>query len=108
MAKTDESTPLRRSTRVNLQIPVTVSGTFPNGKVFREETFLLSVSKFGAKLRTALPLEVGTQIKIQPQKHSNSALFRVVWTGREGSPRAGEVGVEYLEVSNLLGVAFPE
>ena len=108
MAKPTEFAPLRRSSRVQIQIPVAVSGTLLDGKPFNEETFLLSVSKFGAKLKTGLPLQQGMQLKVQPRNRPEAGLFQVVWTGEEGTPRAGEVGIEYVEVSNLLGIAFPE
>ncbi len=99
---------LRRSVRVQVRVPVTVSGTRPDGSSFRQQGFITSIRKFGAKLRTNLSLNVGSQLKIQPPKGSKPGLFRVVWLGREGTPRAGEIGIEYLQVSNLLGVTFPE
>lgn len=100
--------PLRRSVRVQVRVPVAISGTFPDGSPFRQQGHIVTVSKYGAKLKTDLPLKVGIQVKIQPEKGSQPGLFRVVWVGREGTPRAGEVGIEYLRVSNLLGITFPE
>ena len=99
--------PIRRSARVNIRIPVRISGTLPDGKSFTEDTIVLTVSKFGAKIKTTQPLTVGSQVKLQPRGRRDSGLFRVVWAGRAGSPREGEVGIEYVKVSNLLGVAFP-
>lgn len=107
MTPTDPA-PLRRSVRVQAQIPVTISGKSSDGSPFREQAYIISVSKYGAKLRTPLPLEVGTTVKVLPEKGSDSGLFRVVWIGRENTPRSGEVGIEYVRVSNLLGVTFPE
>jgi hypothetical protein len=108
MAEKSASSPLRRSARVNIRMPVKISGTLPDGKPFAEESFVMTVSKFGAKIKSAQPLKVGTQLKVQPRGRRDSALFRVVWIGREGSPREGEIGIEYIKVSNLLGVAFPD
>jgi hypothetical protein len=108
MAKATGSAPLRRSSRVYIRIPVTITGTLPDGKPFDEETYLLSVSKFGAKLKTLLPLQRGMQLKVIPKNRHESGLFRVVWMGQAGTPRAGEVGIEYVNVSNLLGISFPE
>ncbi|MFB3921614.1 MAG: hypothetical protein ACE145_07820 [Terriglobia bacterium] len=99
---------IRRSSRVNVRIPVKISGTLADNKPFAEDTFVLTVSKYGAKIKLAQPLKVGTQIRLQPANRRNSAIFKVVWTGREGSPRQGEMGIEYVEVSNLLGITFPE
>lgn len=100
--------PLRRSARVQVRAPVTISGNFPDGSPFREQAFVVTVSKYGAKLKTDLPLKVGTELKLRPQKASQQAAFRVVWVGREGTPRSGEIGIEYVRVSSLLGVSFPD
>lgn len=100
--------PLRRSSRVNVRIPVRLSGTLSDGKPFTEETFVVSISKFGAKVKTRHPLQVGIRVKVQPHRRREAGLFKVVWTGRPGTPREGEAGVEYVEVSNLLGIAFPD
>ncbi len=99
---------LRRSVRVQVRVPVTISGTHSDGSSFRQQASIISVSKFGAKLKTDLSLNVGSHVKIQPPKGSKPGVFRVVWVGREGTPRAGEIGIEYLQVSNLLGITFPE
>jgi hypothetical protein len=99
---------LRRSTRVHAHIPVTVSGTLPDGKPFEDDTYILSISKYGARLKTQLPLEVGMQIQVRPHHRNQAGLFRVVWVGREGTPRKGEAGIAYEEVSEFLGIAFPE
>jgi hypothetical protein len=108
MVKAASPPPLRRSSRVNVRIPVTLSGTLPGGKAFGEETFIVSISKFGAKVKTAQPLEVGMRVKVQPHRPAEAGLFKVVWMGRPGTPREGEAGIEYVEVSNFLGVAFPD
>ena len=68
----------------------------------------MSVSKFGAKLKTDYPLKPGTEIRLKSKARYEDALFQVVWTGRDGTLRAGEVGIQYVKVSNFLGVAFPD
>jgi hypothetical protein len=93
---------------VHVNVPVVISGKLPGGKPFSEETLIMSISKYGAKVKTELPLKVGMQVKIQPKRRKETASFRVVWKGREGTPREGEVGIEYVKVSNFLGVAFPD
>ena len=110
MGKTASSLPVRRSGRVNIGCPVKISGTLSDNQPFAEDTQIITISKFGAKLKTRLPLHVGMQVKVQP-RHSRTKFgyFTVVWVGREGTPRAGEVGVEYSqEVTSLLGVSFPD
>jgi len=108
MIKTPGSLPLRRSPRVNIGCPVMISGMLGNNLPFAEETRVVTISKHGAKLRTRLPLRVGMQLKIQPLNGGNVGIFKVVWVGREGTARAGEVGVECSgKVSSVLGVNFP-
>jgi len=109
MVKPASSGPMRRSTRVNIGCPVKISGTLANRVPFEEDAQIVTVSKYGAKLKTHLPLRVGMQLKVAPLLGKNSGVFKVVWVGREGTPRAGEAGVEYArEIANILGVNFPD
>lgn len=109
MGKSASSLPVRRSARVNLGCPVTISGMLANRAPFSENAQIVTLSKFGAKLRTRVPLQVGMQVKLQPQHGDKSGIFKVVWVGREGTPRAGEVGVEYAEeITSILGINFPD
>jgi hypothetical protein len=100
--------PLRRSTRVRVRIPVTVMGILPNGATFAEQTCVVSVSKFGAELMTGYPLEPGMEVRLRSKARTDEALFQVVWAGREGTLRTGKVGIQYVAVSNFLGVTFPD
>jgi len=109
MGKAASSLPIRRSARVNLGCPVTISGMLANRVPFTEDARIVTLSKFGAKLKTKIPLQVGMQVKVQPLRGEKSGIFKVVWVGREGTPRAGEVGVEYTEeITSILGITFPE
>jgi hypothetical protein len=75
---------------------------------FSEETQVVTISKYGAKVKTRMALKVGMNLKVQPLRGDKVGIFKVVWVGREGTPRAGEVGLEYAgKVSDLLGVNFP-
>lgn len=108
MAKRSALVPVRRSARVNVGCRVRISGTLANNGPFTEDTQIVTVSKHGAKLKTQIPLEVGMQLTIQPLQGTNSGVFKVVWVGRKGTPRAGEVGVECTEVTAaILGINFP-
>ncbi len=107
MAKPAKSAPTRRSGRIQARIPIILSGTLPDGSSFTEDTYILTVSKFGAKVKTERPLNVGMEVKVQPKRGEGETRFRVVWTGREGTPRQGEVGIEYIQLTNLFGVNFP-
>jgi hypothetical protein len=109
MAKMTSSLPARRSTRLNISCPVRISGKLGNNVPFAEEAQVVTVSQYGAKLKTRIPLQVGTQIKLEPLRGKNSGIFRVVWVGQQGTPRAGEVGVECMgKTAPILGVYFPD
>ena len=103
------SVPLRRSSRVNIACPVRISGTLANRAPFAEDARIVTVSKYGAKLKTQIPLQVGMHLKVAPLRGEKSGIFKVVWVGRTGTPRAGEVGVEHgKEIASILGVSFPD
>ena len=106
--KAENGATLRRSSRVQVRLPVVISGTLPDGRSFKETTHITTVSKFGARVRTGTPLQPGMEILVKPLHKKDNSRFKVAWMGREGTPRAGEAGIEYVAVSNLLGVAFPE
>lgn len=109
MGKTSSSLPLRRSARVNIGCAVKISGMLANHVPFTENTQIVTVSKFGAKLKTRIPLKVGMHVKVEPLRGEKSGVFKVVWVGREGTPRAGEVGIEYArEIAEILGIKFPD
>ncbi len=108
MAKPTKSAPLRRSVRVHARIPVILSGTLDGGSTFSEDTYISTVSKYGAKLKTQQPLKVGMQVKVQHKRGHEATPFRVVWVGREETPRQGEVGLEYVDLANPFDVNFPD
>ena len=109
MGKMTGSLPLRRSARVNIGCPVRISGKMANSLPFAENTQIVTLSKYGAKLRTRIPLEVGMQLELAPLRGKKSGVFKVVWVGGEGTPRAGEAGVEYgKEIASILGIHFPD
>lgn len=109
MGKMATPLPFRRSARVNIGCPIRISGTLPGRAPFTEDARIVTLSKFGARIKTNVPLKVGMQVRVQPLKGEKSGMFKVVWVGREGTPRAGEVGVEYAqEIGSILGINFPD
>lgn len=99
---------MRRSARVQVRIPVDVAGTLPGGEAFTEETYVLTVSKFGAKLKSSYPLSPGMEIRVRPRAGLAEVLCRVVWAEVRRGSRPNEVGIQYVNASNLFGVAFPD
>jgi PilZ domain len=99
---------MRRSTRIQVRIPVAVTGTLPGGEAFTEQTHVLTVSKFGARLKCRHPLSPGMEIRVKPKAAIADALFHVVWAEGSENNGSGEVGIQYVNASNLFGVAFPD
>lgn len=98
---------MRRSTRIQVRIPVVVSGNLPTGETFTEENYVVTVSKFGARLKCSYPLTPGMEITVKPKAGEEDALFRVVWAGGR-SGNVGEVGIQYVRRTNLFGITFPD
>lgn len=88
-------------------MPVTIGGTLAEGQPFSEDAYVLTVSKYGARIRTKAHLQKGMQVTVRPKLRNESGQFRVVWTGQPGTAREGEAGIEYVKLSNLLGISFP-
>ena len=98
---------MRRSRRVQVRIPVSVTGTLPDGRTFTEDTYVLTASKYGARLQCGYTLRPGMKISVKPKAGSSEALFHVVWVGGR-SGNTGEVGIQYVTRSNLFGISFPD
>src|SRR5947208_1145430 len=85
----------RREPRVELQLPIRVFGTDSNGKAFSENLVTVDVSRRGAKLTNIqAQLRVGETIGMTYGQ--TKGRFVVRWVGALATPRAGQIGVEYL------------
>ncbi len=95
----------RRSVRVPLKIPVTVSGVDSSGFKFQSSAETISVSKYGARVRTPqLPQQMrcGGEVQVTLPRAGQSRTGRVVWLRGEE-----ECGRDLENPSSFWGVAFP-
>jgi hypothetical protein len=85
----------RQKARVATQLPVRVWGMDAKAQPFTQLVMVRNISRNGAlvegMLRMVKPGEV-----IQIQFGEEQAPFRVVWAGKPGGQREGEVGVQGL------------
>jgi hypothetical protein len=98
----------RRSTRLAIAIPVTVSGTDAEGKAFSENVRTVVINKHGGKIAITTPLAMGATVQIENHAMRAAAKANVVWVG-DAAP-AGElrqVGLQLTEAQNVWGIAFP-
>ncbi len=94
----------RRSPRIAVARPVTLSGTDASGIPFRETTAPIDgVSCYGARLSTSHRLGVGAQVTLGNPLLGESALARVVRVVEKG--HLFEIGVELAEPRDFWGLA---
>ena len=84
----------RRSERVLLDLPVIVSGEFPDHRTFQEETFTVTVSAHGALMMLATNVTLGQRLVVTNPTNEETREARVAYLG---SPHAGlsQVAVEF-------------
>ena len=85
----------RREPRLELNLEVKVWGMDRHGKPFLQNARTLDVTKLGARLLGVDCVTLGETIGIQ--NADRKARFKVVWIGRENTPKAGQIGVHCLE-----------
>lgn len=98
---------MRRSTRIQVRVPVSITGVLPGGKSFTEQAYVLSVSKYGARLKCRHPLSPGMEIRVKPTAGDHDAVYQVVWTG-SGPDDSDEVGIQSVNPSSHFGISFPD
>jgi PilZ domain len=96
----------RRSQRVILSVPVSVSGTGPKGK-FTEETKTLVVNAHGALITLAAKMTQGQQLELKSASNPEAQACKVVYIGPSVQGQT-QVGVEFLKPApHFWHVAFP-
>jgi hypothetical protein len=96
----------RRSQRVILSVPITVSGGAGNA-AFSEKTQTLVINAHGALITLAAKISQGQLVKIQSSSHPEKQECRVVYVGPPVEGKA-QLGVEFTEPSpHFWHIAFP-
>lgn len=91
----------RREQRMNLELPVKVSGMDANGKLFEQEAGTLDVTTTGARLSGIVhPLNRGGVVSVQ--RGRSKARFRVMWIGEEGGMDEGQIGIQLIDGGKLI------
>lgn len=100
------ATPLRKSARVFIQVPIRVRAARTNGPPFEEKTSIITLSKHGACLVSGFHLDVGMKLLLET---SSGREFKsnVVWVGSEASRSGGQVGIQCRGLAQSLGFQFP-
>jgi len=107
MATTQPYPQERRSSRLQFRCRVKISGVDPQGKAFSEETETITISKFGASLRTAHEYAMDQTLSVYTHDHGHTGQFQVVWIGQPGTLEVGQVGIEWFDPRRFWGIEFP-
>ena len=86
----------RRYKRIPTALPVRLWGMDANGRPFIEVSITANVSRTGALL-TRIPTKLAEGDIIGLRCGERKYNFRVVWTGKNGTPEEGHVGLQSLE-----------
>ncbi|HWP85424.1 MAG TPA: hypothetical protein VNN17_09555 [Terriglobia bacterium] len=86
----------RRERRTPEAVRVWVQGVDRNGNRFRQTAVSLDISRHGARL-DGLGLITYPGSTIEVRRLWRKARFRVVWTGKRGTPQANQIGIRCLE-----------
>jgi hypothetical protein len=98
-------TPLRKSARVVVKVPIRVRGA-RNGDAFDERTSIITLSKHGACLVCENSVDVGMRLLLETGR-GDEFKSNVVWVGTEATSSAGQVGVQCRGLAQSLGFQFP-
>jgi hypothetical protein len=89
----------RRERRLPIAVRVRV---FPDVDAPESQTCVTyEISTFGARLVAPSGVRVDGQI-VALQRHNRRAKYKVIWIGKPGTKQADQVGVECLELNNII------
>jgi len=97
----------RRSMRVLLSVPITVSGKSPDNKIFIEDTRTLVVNAHGALISLAAPVVADQKVTVSNKATHQTLECRVVYVGSQQAGKA-QMGIEFVKPSpTFWQVDFP-
>ena len=83
----------RRNRRVAVFMTVRIWGVDAKSVAFAQHAQVRNISDRGAVLQGIMrPLRAGSILHVQHDK--DQAQFRIVWVGKPGTQRQGEIGIE--------------
>lgn len=98
----------RRSKRLGLSFPVSVSGKNTFGEAFHEFTQVVSVSAHGGLLALGADVQKGQTLLVENKGTRKLQEFRIVYVGRAQHGKC-RVGIEFVNgPADFWGIHFPE
>ena len=106
--RNDALKPDRRSTRLSISLPVTISGVDAEGSKFSETVRTQIVNKHGAKISTPRHIAKGTEVMVESPALGVAAKATVVWLSeKHHGENLHYAGLQLHEPQNLWGIEFP-
>ncbi|HEX5482257.1 MAG TPA: hypothetical protein VFZ08_06485 [Terriglobia bacterium] len=98
----------RRSTRLSIAVPVTISGQNTRGEMYREETRTVVVNRQGACISTAQRLAPDLELTIENPPLRIAVRGRIIHVSDPAPDGdSNEIGVELVESKNVWGIQYP-
>lgn len=93
----------RRSSRVLVALPLTVSGQKSDGAHISGDAETVMVNRHGARIRSAVHLELQMELRVSLLTPYKWRVAKVIWA----NPGRNEYGIELHRPENFWGVHFP-
>ncbi len=93
----------RRSSRVLMALPLTVSGQTSDGAHISGDAETVMVNRHGARIRSMVGLEPQMELRVSLLAPYKWRAARVIWA----NPGRNEYGIELYRAENFWGVHFP-
>lgn len=91
----------RRDPRIDLALPVSLSGTDISGRPLDQRVMTINISRRGALMEGVHGmLKLGDEIFLSRLQKKEA--FRVAWVGGEGSPVEGQIGVSAVDPTSTF------
>ena len=98
----------RRTLRVNISIPIVISGVDADGNSFTESVRTQVINQHGGEIAMAHRLAVGTEVLVENRAMGVVAKANVIRSGRKYHARdLRPVVLRLVETQNVWGITFP-
>ncbi len=91
----------RREERQPIRLPATAWYMLEDGSLAVDHVRTVEISRMGGRI-TGLKHPVTPGMMLSIQQGNATGRFRVVWVGKEGSDREGQVGIECVEIGQAV------
>lgn len=98
----------RRGERVLLRVPIKVYAIDHDNQHFNETAETAVVSRFGALIRTSVPVKPASQMEVMNTFTQDTEKFRVVWVADKAKEGKFDAGIEIITPrDDFWGIRFP-